>query len=105
MRSLFQAVIRHCLGLDNRHLRFLHFGSSDRPYVNGGVVTQEKTSTSGMLVDLLLPLSYQFSENIQMRTGITIQSVFGWEEIDSQQRSLQFQNYYIGFPFDFYYTF
>ena len=82
-----------------------YFGSSDRPYVVNGVVTQEKTSTSGMLVDLLLPLSYQFSENIQMRTGITIQSVFGWEEIDSQQRSLQFQNYYIGFPFDFYYTF
>ena len=86
---------------------YLGSGSRDLLLTRSGntSLTEESTTTSGFAAALYLGVGYALTEQWQIRSGLSLNAMFGSESIDSSDASLSTSTAHIGLPIEIFYAF
>lgn len=75
-------------------------GSADRELVVGGNAATESTSVNGLTGTIYLMGAFQASPSVQVRSGLALTALAGWESVGSVDRTLSSTALFVGIPIE-----
>jgi hypothetical protein len=88
-----------------------YFGSGSRTRTEGtaangtAIRPEREAKTAGLSLALYLGIAYQLFDHVQLRSGLTANTFFGWDSVERRNASLRNSATHIGIPIELFYTF